>query len=391
MASLVDHFRNIYTHIDPSLILATSSAFALGLIVRGVLQPGKEARIVPSPRVTLLPGLSEEEQAKLPYPVDSFPGARDVATPYGSIRVYEFGPESGRKVLLVHGISTPCLALGTIANGLAEKGCRVLLFDLFGRGFSDNPVDLPHDLRLFTTQILLALSSSSLSWTGSGSGKFSIVGYSLGGGIATGFTSYFTNLVDNLVLIAPAGLIRAHHFSKTNKVLYSEGVIPEPILLRLVKRRLKKPLSGPRTQPQAQDETLSVEEAIQAETNIESNSTAALSQAYPDITIERAVAHQVDNHHGFPSAFMSSIRYGPIQDQHPLWQKFGQHLTNTKSKALVVLGRHDGIIHSEELQEDAAAVLDNNVEFRVLDAAHDVPIVRGDQIVDHIWSFWNTA
>ncbi|RMZ80470.1 hypothetical protein DV737_g3035, partial [Chaetothyriales sp. CBS 132003] len=391
MALVVNQFRCLYTHIDPSWILATSSAFALGLIVRGLLRPRKGARIVRSPRITLLPGLSEEEQAKLPYPLDSFPGARDVATPYGTIRVYEFGPESGRKVLFVHGISTPCLSLGAVASGLAEKGCRVLLFDLFGRGFSDNPVDLPHDLRLFTTQILLALSSSPLPWTGSCSGKFSIVGYSLGGGIATGFTSYFTDLVDSLVLIAPAGLIRARHFSRTNKVLYSEGVIPEPILMHLVKRRLKRPISGPRTQAQTQDDTVSVEEAIQSETNIEANSTAPLSHAHPDITLERAVAHQVENHHGFPSAFMSSIRYGPIQDQHPLWQKIGRHLTNTKSKALVVLGTRDGIIHAEELQEDAAAVLDNNVEFRLLEAAHDVPVTRGDQIVDHIWSFWNTT
>jgi hypothetical protein len=32
------------------------------------------------------------------------------------------GPEKGRKVLLVHGISTACVALGGVANGLVEKG-----------------------------------------------------------------------------------------------------------------------------------------------------------------------------------------------------------------------------------------------------------------------------
>lgn len=48
---------------------------------------------------------------------------------YGTMRVYEFGPETGRRVLLVHGITTPCLSLGSIALELAEKkGCRVLLF-----------------------------------------------------------------------------------------------------------------------------------------------------------------------------------------------------------------------------------------------------------------------
>jgi hypothetical protein len=47
---------------------------------------------------------------------------------YGAIRVYEWGPEDGRKVLLVHGVTTSCLTLGAIAHGLVEKGCRVMLF-----------------------------------------------------------------------------------------------------------------------------------------------------------------------------------------------------------------------------------------------------------------------
>ena len=31
-------------------------------------------------------------------------------------------------MLLVHGITTPCIALGAVARGLVEKGCRVMLF-----------------------------------------------------------------------------------------------------------------------------------------------------------------------------------------------------------------------------------------------------------------------
>jgi pimeloyl-ACP methyl ester carboxylesterase len=59
------------------------------------------------------------------------PGARDVASPYGSIRVYEWGREEGPKVLLVHGITTPCIALGGVAHALVDRGCRVMLFDLY--------------------------------------------------------------------------------------------------------------------------------------------------------------------------------------------------------------------------------------------------------------------
>ena len=61
------------------------------------------------------------------YPSDILPGARDVDTPYGSIRIYEWGPEDGMKILFLHGLSTPGgPTFATVAKGIAEKGgCRV--------------------------------------------------------------------------------------------------------------------------------------------------------------------------------------------------------------------------------------------------------------------------
>ena len=388
---MMDSLSSLTNGTSRDLIFATSTAFALGLILRGFLFVGKGAHIVHSPKTTLLPRLGSDQIQSLPYPPDSLPGARDVDTPYGVIRAYEFGPEDGPKTLLVHGVSTPCLALGAVANGLAEKGCRVCLFDLFGRGYSENPGDLPQDLRLFTSQILLVLASSPLSWIGPN--RFSIVGYSLGGGISAGFTSFFPNLIESLILIAPSGLIRSRHFSKTNRILYSEGVIPEPLLLRLVKRRLKTPLYPPKKQPEGPK--VGAADAVQAEAKIESNSQASLSKKHPNVTIDKAVVHQVNHHEGFVSAFMSSIRYGPIQNQHTLWQKIGKRLSQQNSetgdnrKVLIVTGSRDPIIDKDELQEDAPAVFDGNVEFCIIDAAHDLPIVKSVDVVQAIWNFWH--
>lgn len=84
-----------------------------------------------SPRETSLLGLSEDELKNLPYPPDALPGARDVDSPYGSIRVYEWGPEDGERILLIHGISTPSIALADLAHKLVEKGCRVMLFGMW--------------------------------------------------------------------------------------------------------------------------------------------------------------------------------------------------------------------------------------------------------------------
>ncbi|EXJ96097.1 hypothetical protein A1O1_01223 [Capronia coronata CBS 617.96] len=376
-------------------LLAGGCLFTAGALIGSVVagRP-KKATIIPSPRTTRLPKLSEEEKSQLPYPPDVLPGARDVDTPYGTIKVYEFGPEDGRKVLLVHGISTPAISLGGVAHGLVDHGCRVMLFDLFGRGYSDNPVDLPQDARLFTTQILLALASSPLSWTGKDSGKFSLMGYSLGGGISAAFTSYFPDLVDSLVLVAPAGLIRPAHISRTSRIIYSEGIIPEPILQRLIRRRLRQPLATPANAGDSKGQKGDATEAVHAEVNLESNSQAALSKIRPHVTVEAAVLDQLTVHPGFVPAYVSSMRYGPVRSQHDRWRIIGDRLSRqnqekgTQKKVLIVCGATDPIIIRWELEEDATEVLSGNVEFVVLDARHDVPITKPDQIVEHLVDFW---
>ncbi|KAK4947749.1 hypothetical protein LTR10_013257 [Elasticomyces elasticus] len=379
--------------VEWNYVVAGTCLFAAGALVRSLFVKPPASYIYTSPRTTLLPKLSDEERSQLPYPPDVLPGARDVDSPYGSIRAYEFGPEDGRKVLLVHGISTPAIALLPVANALAENGCRVMLFDLFGRGYSDNARDIKHDMRLFTSQILLVLASSPLSWTGKDSGKFALVGYSLGGGIATTFASYFPNLVDSLILFAPAGLVRPHHISRQTRILYSEGIIPQPILHRLVKQRLRTPIAAQPKKPNS-SRKVDATEAVGAEVNIESNSQAPLSKDHPNASVEAAIYHQLDHHPGFVPAFMSSIRYGPIRDQHDRWRVVGERLSQqnkengTEKKVLIVLGSTDPIIIKQEVRDDATEALSGNVEFTVLDAAHDVAVVKGPEIASAILDFW---
>jgi hypothetical protein len=102
------------------------SIILLGTISKLTTSPTPKA--VPSPKDTLLPTLSEEEIKELPYPPHALPGSRDVKSPYGTTRVYEWGPKDGERVLLIHGISTPSIALTDLAYKLVEKGCRVMLF-----------------------------------------------------------------------------------------------------------------------------------------------------------------------------------------------------------------------------------------------------------------------
>ena len=127
---LSDSFSNHKTQLP--ILAVAGAAFTLGLLSRSLLSRNESPQtVLVSPRSTVLPGISESQNRQLPLPTDVLPGARDVASPYGSTRVYEWGPEDGPKVLMVHGITTPCIALGGLAHALVDRGCRVILFDLY--------------------------------------------------------------------------------------------------------------------------------------------------------------------------------------------------------------------------------------------------------------------
>jgi hypothetical protein len=136
----------------------TGVSLAAGAISLGVLLYSSRnalgsdvPKTIPSPLATLLSQLSKDDVKNLPYPPDALPGARDVHTPYGCIRVYEWGPETGHKVLLIHGISTPSIALGKLAHELVDRGCRVMLFGKYSHFyFLNSPVIL--DLLVSMTQ-----------------------------------------------------------------------------------------------------------------------------------------------------------------------------------------------------------------------------------------------
>lgn len=126
---LSDSLGNSRTQLP--LLAVTRASFTLGLLFRSLLSdPQLETTVLDSPRKSVL-SVSDAVNREHPLPTDVLPGARDISTPYGSMRVYEWGPEDGSKILLVHGITTPCIALGGLAHALADRGCRVMLFDLY--------------------------------------------------------------------------------------------------------------------------------------------------------------------------------------------------------------------------------------------------------------------
>jgi hypothetical protein len=72
------------------LIIGTSVATTLAVITlaRLSLRSPTKPKLIVSPRETLLPKLTKEEQSLLSYPLDIFPGARDVPSPVSQVTWY---------------------------------------------------------------------------------------------------------------------------------------------------------------------------------------------------------------------------------------------------------------------------------------------------------------
>ncbi|KAK2610982.1 hypothetical protein N8I77_004366 [Diaporthe amygdali] len=384
---------------DTSMLVITTvvTTASLYTILNRIIYPRRPS-VLQNPLSSHISSLSPEEQSQLLYPPDYFPGARDVPTPYGSIRCYEFGPVSGRKVLLIHGISTSCMTLTHIAHGLVERGCRVLLFDLFGRGYSDGVGDLPHDERLYVSQALCVLASSELAWTGQGEEEgFHLVGYSLGGGIAAHLAATFPSTVKSLILLAPAGMIREENFGIVAKVIFRSGWVPEGIVEIMTRWRLKRPIAesakrkskGGPSGPSTPKSHLPGDQAIEATVTSEIADAAVAEAPGPlQRQVLKYVNWQVANHAGFVPAFMSTLRYAPMINQHEAWRKLAKREPKT---TCFIFGIGDEIVNDEDYRQDVLPLVggEENVFWaRSVPGGHDFPMAHPDQTLERIWRFW---
>jgi len=121
-----------------------------------------------------------------------------VTLPDGVTHYELAGPPEGQPVVLVHGFSVPSFIWDPTFTGLAEKGFRVVRYDLFGRGYSDRP-DVVYDQALFARQLYALLDAVGFT------APINLAGLSMGGAIAVGFAAEHPERVRTLALLSPAG------------------------------------------------------------------------------------------------------------------------------------------------------------------------------------------
>lgn len=126
------------------------------------------------------------------------PGAF-VELPKGVTHYRWLGAETGPLAVCVHGLTTPSFVWEPIAKKLGEMGFRVLVYDLYGRGYSDRPKGA-QDVDFFCDQLDALLDELRIDE------DLTLLGYSMGGAIVTAYAARHTDRMREVVLIAPVGL-----------------------------------------------------------------------------------------------------------------------------------------------------------------------------------------
>ncbi|KAF9812764.1 hypothetical protein IEO21_06014 [Rhodonia placenta] len=236
------------------------------------------------------------------YPETFYDGGQYVRFPQGTVRYWLVGPEDGERIVLIHGLSVPAIIWKDVAPQLVDNGFRVLLYDLYGRGYSDAP-QTTYDAGLYTTQ--LALLMQHVGWD-----KACIAGVSMGGGIATAFTAHFPHLVtDKIALIASTGLLNPSDLSRTSKFLSSPLIqffaASYPFRLYLQYLASGKPSNDP------------IAELVR------------IQSAYLP---------------GFNPAIASSLRDGPVRSLAPAFAALGRRASKEGTRVLLVWGTADAVV-----------------------------------------------
>ena len=236
-------------------------------------------------------------------------------------------------------------------------------------------------------QVLFAIASSSLEWTGSNT--FSMVGCSLGASITMTFADKFPNLVDSIVLLGPAGLIRRSPEGYNSFFIHNPALAPSfdfmgnlvGQVLGVEVRKVPKPDIGITGPHRSRHPT-----------------SAAAVVDYKHMDIPAIVQWQYDNHQGFIHSFANTIRHGPPMGQLKTWRRVcdvirGETCPSSKlhnSRILVFFGDADNVVVGDEVADDLIKILGaEHVVFRYLPEGHGFQYRNSEEIVSCLAAFWN--
>ncbi len=248
-----------------------------------------------------------------------------------------------RPVVFVHGFSVPSFVWEPTFRELADAGFRVVRYDLLGRGYSDRPRAC-YDQELFDHQLRDLIGGLALEV------PVDLVGLSMGGAIAVGFTDRHPATVRRLVLIDPAGY--------SVKGPPGSGLLRVPLLGELLmatvgRRILMNSLAS----------------------DVEADSQRRMGEELSELARRYAIQAQ---YKGFWRALLSTIRHGPIRNMANAYARIGRH----DRRVLLIWGREDRTVPFVLNERVRKAI--PRAEFHPIDGAAHAPHLEQPDVVNPI-------
>ncbi|KAG0241010.1 hypothetical protein BGW41_006462 [Actinomortierella wolfii] len=310
-----------------------------------------------SNRGRTLPSLQHapcEITSKSAYPEDFYPGGQYLTLPLlGEMHYFLFGPsDSNKKIVFVHGLSTPASVYSKIARHMAESGCQVLLYDLYSRGYSVGP-PVDHNIDLYVTQLKGLLSH--VGWS-----RCNIVGLSLGGAISACFAHAYPEQVVSLTFIAPGGLLVPSEIPFVGKVFgylpFSEDILSHKAFRDYFSKRNV--------------------ESMRNEFKEHGEIPAVIQEAAQILEL------QFRYHEGYARGIMSTLRNVPLTALHRQFRSLhGQNFP-----VQVIWGTRDTVVPESTVKTIQQLIPDIKVT-RVIGATHSITMTHPDVVIDQLQGF----
>lgn len=137
----------------------------------------------------------------MPTSIRPVPEGRYVTLANGH-RIHLIDQGQGAAVLFLHGSGNGACGYSNFKGNFPEvvkAGCRAVLPDLIGFGYSDKPPEAQYTLDFFVECLVQTMDAAKIE-------RATVVGNSLGGAVALGLALAHPARVERLVLMAPGGL-----------------------------------------------------------------------------------------------------------------------------------------------------------------------------------------
>lgn len=259
---------------------------------------------------------------------------------------YRWSGNKGDPVAVcIHGLSTPSYIFAGTELTLAALGYRVLTYDLYGRGYSDRAPG-KQSLDFFLGQLRELLENQGID------GPTTVVGYSMGGAIATAFAAEEGTRIKSLILMAPSGVLPIYDLSLSR--LWSIPVLGDWLTLAAGGWALRRELAD-----QIDDPTI-----------------------VPDLLDRQAAESRM---RGYLPAILSSRRHTlstTLEDDHVAVRNYG-------TPVLAIWGADDPVIPIRAMAQ-LSELNPNAHHFEIKGAGHAFPQTHPGKVTEALRGFFDS-